>query len=68
LPIECSKPKYEFITTHVARRTFITLSLEKGMRPEVVMEISGHKDWRVFKQYIKIVTKVKEKEMEKWNA
>lgn len=68
LPIERSKPKYEFITTHVARRTFITLSLEKGMRPEVVMEISGHKDWRVFKQYIKIVTKVKEKEMEKWNA
>jgi integrase len=55
--------KYELIGTHTARRTFITLSLEKGMRPETVMEITGHKDYKMMKKYIKISSKVKETEM-----
>ncbi|PRY14368.1 site-specific recombinase XerD [Pontibacter ummariensis] len=58
-----SQPKYEFISTHTARRTFITLSLEKGMRPEVVMRISGHTNYATFKKYIKISEKVAEQEM-----
>lgn len=52
-------PKYSLITTHSARRTFITLSLEKGIRPEVVMSITGHKDYRTFKAYIKITDTIK---------
>jgi adenylate cyclase class IV len=36
--IEEKVPKYELITTHTARRTFVTLSLEKGIRPETVMK------------------------------
>lgn len=55
--------KYEFISTHTARRTFITLSLEKGMRPEVVMRITGHTNYATFKKYIKISEKVAEVEM-----
>ncbi|PSR54058.1 hypothetical protein AHMF7605_11270 [Adhaeribacter arboris] len=58
-----TQPKYEFISTHTARRTFITLSLEKGMRPEVVMRISGHSNYSTFKKYIKISEKVAEVEM-----
>lgn len=58
-----TQPKYEFISTHTARRTFITLSLEKGMRPEVVMRISGHSNYSSFKKYIKISEKVTEQEM-----
>jgi integrase len=58
-----TQPKYEFISTHTARRTFITLSLEKGMRPEVVMRISGHSNYATFKKYIKISEKVAEVEM-----
>ncbi|MCH8905173.1 MAG: site-specific integrase [Bacteroidetes bacterium] len=66
--IEFIKPKYDFISTHTARRTFVTLSLEKGMRPETVMAITGHKDYKVFKKYIKITNKVKETEMKQiWN-
>ena len=56
--ITISEPKYNLVTTHTARRTFITLSLEKGMRPEVVMKITGHKDWKSFKKYIKIVERI----------
>ena len=55
--------KYNLITTHTARRTFVTLALEKGFRPEVVMEMTGHKNYATFKRYIKITSKVKKEEM-----
>jgi integrase len=58
-------PKFNFITTHTARRTFVTLSLEKGMRIETVMSITGHKDYATFKKYIKLTDSVKEEEMNK---
>ena len=61
--IEDVKPKHELVSTHTARRTFITLSLEKGMRPETLMEITGHKDYKTMKKYIKITSKVKHNEM-----
>lgn len=63
--IQFKKPKYEFIGTHTARRTFVTLSLEKGMRPETVMNITGHKEYNTFKKYIKITSKVKSAEMKR---
>jgi len=60
--------KWEVITSHTARRTFVTLSLEKGMRPEVVMQITGHKDLKTFQRYIKIIDVVKTEEMFRvWN-
>lgn len=62
--VEFLAPKYEFICTHTARRTFVTLSLEKGMRPEMVMSITGHKDYKTFKKYIKLTDKVKLAEMD----
>ena len=55
--------KYDLITTHTARRTFVTLALEKGFRPEVVMEMTGHKNYATFKRYIKITNQVKKEEM-----
>jgi len=66
--IQVKKPKYNFISTHTARRTFVTLSLEKGMRPEIVMSITGHKEYNTFKKYIKITNKVKNIDMKRiWN-
>jgi integrase len=56
-------PLYELVTTHTARRTFITLSLEKGIIYEVIMKISGHTDYKSLKKYIKISEKVVENEM-----
>ncbi|MDP4114553.1 MAG: tyrosine-type recombinase/integrase [Bacteroidota bacterium] len=44
-------PKYELITTHTARRTFISLSLAKGMPSALIMKITGHKDERSFWKY-----------------
>jgi len=63
--IETVKPKYEYLSTHTGRRTFVTLSLEAGARPEIVMEITGHKSYKTFKKYIKITERVVEKEMQR---
>lgn len=61
--IETKGPKYEFITSHVARKTFVTISLAKGMRPETVMSITGHKDYKTMKKYLKITNDMKASEM-----
>lgn len=61
--IEERFPKYLLVTSHTARRTFITLSLEKGMRPEVLMQITGHKDFKTLMRYVKIVDSIKEDEL-----
>lgn len=45
-------PKWQFLSTHVARRTFVTISLERGMRPEVVMSFTGHRSFKTMKKYI----------------
>ena len=47
-------PKHEFITTHTARRTFVTLALEAGLRPELIMKITGHKDLKSFSRYVNV--------------
>ncbi len=63
--IEEKISKYKMISTHTARRTFITLSLEKGMRPDIIMSITGHKSYSSFKKYIKLSKRIREEEMKK---
>lgn len=55
--------KWELISTHTARRTFVILALERGMRPEVVMKITGHTKLSTLQRYIKISDTVVEAEM-----
>ncbi len=65
--IEETKKKFEVIGTHTARRTFITLSLRKGMKPEVIMKITGHRSYKMFQKYLKIADDHTRKEMfEAW--
>lgn len=47
-------PKYDLIGVHTGRKTFATLSLERGMSAEEVMTITGHKDYQSFKRYVKV--------------
>ncbi len=64
--IEAIKQKCDFITTHTARRTFVTISLEKGMKADTIMEITGHTSYKTFRKYVKITSKVKHQEMNKF--
>ena len=63
-----TKPKHKFITSHVARKTFITNSLILGMKEVVVKSISGHKKEANFRKYVKIAEDVKKNEVDStWN-
>lgn len=55
-------PKWQRLGCHTGRRTFVTRSLELGMRPEMVMKITGHRDWKSFKRYVNITEPVVERE------
>ena len=48
------KPKYELISSHTGRRTFITLSLRKGLLEDVIMQVSGHTNKKSFQRYVRI--------------
>jgi integrase len=47
-------PKHELISAHTGRKTFVTLSLAKGIPAEVVMKITGHSDYKSFKRYVEV--------------
>src|SRR5690606_24703110 len=47
-------PKWELISCHSSRKTFVTLSLERGMKAEEIMPITGHKSYESFKRYLNV--------------
>jgi len=47
-------PYFEQVATHTARKTFVTLALERGVPVQDVMLMSGHHDFRAMRPYIKI--------------
>lgn len=59
--------KYELITTHCGRRTFIVNALFLGIPAEVVMKWTGHADYKSMKPYVAIVDDLKAREMDKFN-
>lgn len=54
-PVTKVYPKFELITVHVARHTFATLSLVKGVPLEIIQKVLGHSDIRTTMRYAKIV-------------
>lgn len=55
-------PKYALLGCHTGRRTFVTLALENGIAPEVVMKVTGHQDYKSFKRYVNITEQRVERE------
>lgn len=59
--------KASMLTSHCARRTFVTISLERGMIPEDIMQITGHSDYRTMKRYINLrIEKIHNNAREAW--
>lgn len=52
-------PFYKRISTHTARRTFITILRNKGIADKTVMSITGHKDIKTFNMYHKVDDKAR---------
>ena len=67
--IQETKEKHEVVTAHVARKTFITLSFYLGMNIKVVQDITGIREERTLRKYLKIAEEMKQTEMqETWGA
>ncbi|TCP28147.1 site-specific recombinase XerD [Tenacibaculum skagerrakense] len=62
--IDKTVPKYELITSHTARKTFVTNSLILGMKEMVVRNITGHRKEESFRRYVKIAEDFKKQEMD----
>ncbi len=48
------RPLHEVISSHTARRTFISICLEKGMPIKDIMKMSGYADYKSMKPYIRV--------------
>jgi len=59
-------PLHEKITSHVARKTFITHALAAGIPVQVVMKMSGHADYNSLAPYMEIANNTLQKEAQKW--
>lgn len=59
--------KHEIMSSHHGRRFFITQNLINGIRPEVIMSMTGHVDFRSFKKYIAITDTTRVNAMEVWS-
>lgn len=64
---ETNQPKWELLSTHAARRTFVVNALYLGISPEVIMKWTGHSNYDAMKPYIDIVDELKANEMAKFN-
>ncbi|MDJ1501818.1 tyrosine-type recombinase/integrase [Xanthocytophaga agilis] len=49
--VEIEKPKHEFISSHMARRTGVTLLLQRGVPATTVMKLSGHSNLQTLMKY-----------------
>ena len=60
-------PKYEVLSTHCGRRTFVCNALSMGIPAHVVMKWTGHRDMAALKPYIDVADDIRRSEMDKFN-
>lgn len=66
--IEATVPKWQLITTHCARRTFIVSALLLGIPSEVIIRWTGHNSLEAMRPYVAIVDKLKAASMAKFDS
>ena len=60
-------PKYELISTHTARHTFIVTAISLGIPVPVIMEWTGHSGYNAMKPYIAIANDTSTQAMQRFN-
>ena len=61
-----TKPTYEYLSFHCARRTFISHMLSQGEQPAVIMSMTGHKKYDAMKPYVRIMDPAKRAAIDRW--
>lgn len=59
--------KWQLLSTHCARRTFISNALMLGIPADVVMKWTGHSDYRAMRPYIEISSEATLRAMARFN-
>ena len=49
--VQIRQPKHDFMSSHMARRTFVTIMLEKGVPITMIQKITQHSDIRTLLKY-----------------
>ena len=65
---EVIKPKYQLLSSHAGRRTFICNALALGISPSVVMKWTGHSEYSAMKPYIDIADTIKRDSMKLFDS
>jgi integrase len=60
--------KWELLSTHAGRRTFVCNALMLGIAPDIVMKWTGHSNYKAMKPYIDISDKAKRQAMDLFNG
>jgi integrase len=56
--LQMKKPKCEWVSSHTARRTSVSLLLAKGVPPTVVMKLTGHSSIQTMMRYERTTNEV----------
>lgn len=65
--VEKTGPKYEFITTHCGRRTFVCNAMMLGIPLHIIIKWTGHSDISAMKPYMDIADDIRRSEMGKFD-
>ncbi|MCH5346337.1 MAG: integrase catalytic domain-containing protein [Muribaculaceae bacterium] len=57
--IDRTYKKYELLSTHCGRRTFISNAIMLGVPPNIVMKWTGHSDYKTMEPYLAIADKAR---------
>lgn len=49
---ETTVQRYEMLSSHVARKTFVIETLRRGVTPKMIMKATGHKHLATFQRYV----------------
>lgn len=63
--IEEIVPKWQLLSTHCARRTFICNALSSGINAQTIMKWTGHSDYSAMMPYIDVTDEEKATSMQK---
>lgn len=66
--IERTYKKWELLSTHAGRRTFISNAIMLGIPPNVIMKYTGHSDYNAMRPYIEIADSVAKSAMQRFDA
>lgn len=65
--IEKEYPKYKLLTSHCGRRSFVVNALRLGIPVEVIMQWTGHSDYKSMRPYIAVVDASRQECMNRFN-